>query len=135
MKMNRILTLSLLISLLILPSCRSIPVPTAELPDGWPDDIPIMEGFVLREAVMETDPDTGQTAMVVQAVGYVSNELVEAYYKNLPGWEFAPEIDMGRLGARISDTVVIVGFQGDRSFNASIVTIDADTMLSLTYIP
>lgn len=128
-------TLTILLALLLILSCRSLPIATAQLPENWPDDIPIMDGFVLKEVTTEVDPDTGKEVIVIQAIGRVNNEDAEDFYKNLPGWELAPEIDLGRLGVRISDTVVILGFDGDRTFNANIVTIDGETTLALTYIP
>jgi hypothetical protein len=55
----------------------------AELPKGWPDNLPIMPGFSVTHG---SSSDQGNMLMV-NAEGNASFDEVEAYYANLKGWK------------------------------------------------
>ncbi|MCX6646284.1 MAG: hypothetical protein NTY09_08000 [bacterium] len=53
-----------------------------DLPEGWPNDVPIMNGFELHE---ERFYLSGMPFL--KASGNATPEMVKSYYSHLPGWE------------------------------------------------
>jgi hypothetical protein len=65
-------------------------IPLADLPDGWRDDIPLMQGFEIRE--FSGLPNGGMFAMTQ---GDVDPIAVYNFYKELPGWDVDPDAPVG----------------------------------------
>lgn len=56
-----------------------------EIPEGWPDDVPIMSTFTFMGAV--DGSSMGQNFINLQTFGDSEWNDVQTYYSNLPGWE------------------------------------------------
>lgn len=70
------------------------------IPEGWPDHVPIMDGFKVKMGSTTTDKQTGEEGLTLTAVGRVSVEEVEKFYSNLSEWG-EPEMSMN-MGAGIN---------------------------------
>lgn len=59
---------------------------TEELPDNWPEDVPIMEGYTVIGSSAFEDP-ANELAMSITASGDApTDEVADFYENNLPGW-------------------------------------------------
>lgn len=85
-----------------------------DLPEDWPNDVPIMPGF---ELVGEVFVMMDQKIFTLSAGGEVPPEEVEIYYKNLPGWEFAQDVE---IEGAPDGSISFVMMQGSDSLTISI---------------
>jgi len=56
------------------------------LPPGWPEDIPVMEGF------SEIKGRNASEMLIVSAIGTLPADEVQEFYSNLPGWTKDPNV-------------------------------------------
>ncbi|MCX6646824.1 MAG: hypothetical protein NTY09_10805 [bacterium] len=96
-------------------------IPFADLPAGWREDIPLMEGFTIDQ--FHALPDNGMFAMTK---GNVDQNVVYNFYKDLPGWEVDPE---GPAGANEDDRSLAFK-QGDYILIIAIIRENNETFLN-----
>jgi hypothetical protein len=90
---------------------------TSNLPENWPQDVPVMDGFTVMHSSVIQDPSK-EVAINVSASGDATPEEVIDYYTNhLPGWDL-----QGTMTQQIGDTACVMVFQRD------------DEMLNISYI-
>jgi hypothetical protein len=61
------------------------------IPEGWPNDVPIMTGFEHNEELPNVG---GPSSPCVMASGNATSEEVKAYYSHLPSWEFKEDMQV-----------------------------------------
>lgn len=62
---------------------------SSDLPEGWPEDVPIMEGFTILEArVVESRNDRSNRIDVTVQGDATFEEIIE-FYRSLPGWSYS----------------------------------------------
>jgi len=96
------------------------------LPDGWPADVPIMEGFTLTVSM-----DKGNGGLVVGAVGDVPVRDTAEFYSKLPGWEVVSDSITRPGGSRIGRTIVSTSNTG--TLTVYIESAEKGTQLNLTF--
>lgn len=88
-----------------------------ELPENWPDDIPIMDGFTIVSSSEVEDPDRGMAINVGASGDATPEEVVDFYSNNLPGWNL-----QSSMTQQMAQTAVVMIFQRDTE------------MLNITYV-
>jgi hypothetical protein len=58
----------------------------AEIPEEWPEDIPLMDGFELIQAISGDDTTYGETYTLILG-GNAPFEEIEDFYGSLEGWD------------------------------------------------
>jgi hypothetical protein len=98
---------------------------SGSIPDDWPDDVPIPDGF---ELALGGDVSNADGVVVsVNGVVDMDDEQLDAFYaEQLEGWE-----EVARFGAGTSFNVQYV--RGDRALTISATTDSSGTTLSLTH--
>ncbi len=82
---------------------------TEGIPDGWPDSVPIMDGFEVTEGGIASDPVTDNLSVTL--LGDIPMLDAAEFYNNLPGWERNPDRELpppseeGFLGYFTADAV------------------------------
>ena len=97
---------------------------TTGLPEGWPQDVPIMEGFTIRLGRIDA-----QGMMSVSATGNVSLDDVVNFYSNLQGWEKDPNVPWVIEGP--SRMLKLVS--GTENLSVTVYERQNQTELTLTY--
>lgn len=108
----------------------SMTVGMAEIPDEWPDDIPLPPGFEVTSGTAIADGSSGQYVAVTGSADLSPAELEEFYASALSDWgesaRFATSADGGQM--------VNITYESDgRTFLIGINTIPDDELISLTY--
>ena len=88
-----------------------------ELPEHWPEDIPIMDGFTVVSSSEVEDPGRGMAINVGATGDATPEEVVDFYTNNLPGWNL-----QGSMTQTMGDTASIMIFERD------------DEMLNVSYV-
>lgn len=94
----------------------------AEIPEEWPDDIPIFNGLTIR-----TGQEAGENGYMLGMVGEASSEDVLGFYNSLEGWEFAGENDS------YSEGVAKIFTRGDEELEVYVRNTPDGVMVRLTY--
>jgi hypothetical protein len=98
---------------------------SASIPEDWPDDVPIPEGFEL--ALGGEASDAGGVVVSVNGVVDMDDEQLDAFYAEaLDGWD-----EVARFGAGTSFNVQYV--MGERALTISATTDASGTTLSVTH--
>jgi hypothetical protein len=61
------------------------------LPEGWPSDVPVMQGFELHDGMSS---GAGTSFISIMGSGDVTAENVKSYYSHLPGWVFDQDLEI-----------------------------------------
>lgn len=102
------------------------------LPEAWPADVPIMEGFTIMGAWSTEDEGEGEIGMSVGAEGDVPIADVEEFYSALPGWERAPKLMItGGEGEMVNFTLT----KDETALTVNAVRQEGETILTLAYLP
>jgi hypothetical protein len=94
----------------------------AELPEEWPDDIPIFSGLTVR-----TGQKAGENGYMLGMVGEAALEDVLGFYNALEGWEFTGENDS------YSEGVAKIYTRGDEELEVYVRNTPDGVMVRLTY--
>jgi hypothetical protein len=97
---------------------------TTGLPDGWPQDVPVMEGFTIRLGKIDA-----QGMMSVSATGDVSLDDVVNFYSNLQGWEKDPNVPWVTEGP----SRMLKLIRGSENLVVNVFERQNQTELTLTY--
>lgn len=101
------------------------------IPEGWPYDIPIMEGFTVRYGASD------ENGLRVGATGEVELDEVKEFYQGLSGWNLATERD--RSGVETHNDIgewrrsIFVITHGDESLTVNVLELDGKTSIDLLY--
>jgi len=74
---------------------------TATLPAGWPEDVPVMEGFTIIGSQSVTQQGEWKDVKTVQASGDAPLEEISDFYSKLPGWVLDENLPNMTSGERI----------------------------------
>jgi hypothetical protein len=97
---------------------------TGGLPENWPADIPIMEGFEVKMGMV--NPQGWKSAT---AVGTVPADDVMNFYGALKGWQKDPNVPWITKGP--NRTLKLI--RGKENLSANVNVRDGKTQLTLTY--
>ena len=96
-----------------------------DLPENWPSDVPIMDGFVLTVSM-----DKGEEGLVVGATGEVPVSETADFYKSLKGWAVLSDSSTNPGGSRVARDIVLN--QGSLTLNVHIEEAGRSTRLDIT---
>jgi hypothetical protein len=85
-----------------------------KLPEGWPEDIPIIEGLEILNGTAITIDETTRLIVEIQADGMALQDILDSYLA-LSGWER----DMDQPYTNTSDNLNIHLVNGDRKLTIS----------------
>ncbi len=111
-------------------SGESVVTITKEMPEGWPEDVPLMEGFTLQGGATAAESDEHREGLVVNAKGDVPLADVEAFYGDLPGWTRV-NVPTGTMG---QDVLLVVLERGEEHLNVTAQVTDEGTELQMLYV-
>lgn len=93
------------------------------VPPGWPQDIPIMQGYTIIASV-----NRGDGSLMVGAVGKVSIKETLSFYSRIPGWVLESEISKND-----SESYSFVLMQKSSRLEVIIEPVSEYTRLNLLY--
>lgn len=92
---------------------------TAEVPEEWPDDIPVLDDIQVVSALHTNDSQAGDLTTISGTTDLTAEDVVDAYRDALPDWE----VDVDGTQAASGGTFASVGFvNGERRFTISAVS-------------
>jgi len=59
-----------------------------ELPENWPDEITLMDGFKITQLIVEDSEHLGKGMVKVVSTGKAGMAEIAEYYQSMPGWQF-----------------------------------------------
>ena len=102
---------------------------SGELPEGWPEDIPIMEGLMIRHGNTVMDA-AGVEIMMVLASGNIPPEEIADFYRDLPGWQVTEDSPDSENGA---ESIGFMTLRDQEELNVVVAREEETTSLTLVY--
>ncbi len=106
-------------------------VSSSEIPEGWPDDIPIMDGFEARSSMETHGGEAADNSLVLAVEGDAEVKDVIEFYENLPGWS-KKDGGIVMMSDVFGQTILS---KGDSTLSVQITKNDESTAIILIYLP
>lgn len=104
---------------------------SAEIPEEWPDDVPVLDEIVVVSSLFSADSGAGDITTISGSSALTPEELVDAYRDALPDWELEVDGTQAGDGGTFASVVFV---NGERRFTVGAASGEgADTAVNLSH--